>query len=264
MRKGFTLRILVFFLLLAVALFVAYGAYQRRPAGTWVTIGRGSIEEAVYGLAKVKSTRVYEGKLGINGTIRRLRVQEGDSVAAGDPLVEFEGASPLRSPFQGVVTRLPFHEQENVFPQVTVVRVEDIKDLYLEVALEQQGALRVAKGQGVTLTFESLRGSRFNGRVETIYPSEDQFLVRVRPDGRLPEQVLPGMTADLVIQVGRKENVLLVPSAGVADGKVIVERGGRRRKLSLTLGVANGEWGEVLTGDLREGERVLVRTEKKP
>jgi multidrug efflux pump subunit AcrA (membrane-fusion protein) len=197
--------------------------------------------------------------LGVSDSIRRLYVSEGDVVQSGATLVDFDSGHKIRAPFQGAVISLPFHELENIFPQVPILRIEDLGDLHLEVALEQQGALRVVKDQAVVMTFESMRGVTFSGRVDSMYPNQDQFIVRIRPTKALPAQILPGMTADVVIEVGSRESVTLVPVAGVSNGTVTYKRGSSTKKTPVKLGVVDNEWAELLHGEVKTGDLILVR-----
>lgn len=246
-------------ILMGAVLLVAFlsFAYFRSPASEQVEVRRGNIEEAVYGLGKVKSNKVFELKIGVASTLTKVFTREGEQVKSGQKLVFFSEGSTFFAPFDGTVTLLPFHEKENAFPQVPILRIEDLNDVYLEVTLEQQGALRVRGGQPVKLSFESITGTTVSGIVESVFPRDDQFVVRIRSE-RLPKGVLPGMTADVAIQVGKKANVLLVPLAAITNGRLILSSGGAQKKVDVKVGVVDGDWAEVLGDDMRIGDRVLV------
>ncbi len=253
MKRGFKFAIVAMIL----AAIVSTILIVRKTNGTESIIKTGDVQESIYGLGKVKSDRVFEFKLGIISGIRKAYVREGDSVTAGQKLLELDGVQPLLAPFDGVVVSRPFNERENVFPQVTILRLEDLKRRFVEVALEQQGALRVERGQLAKFSFESLRGQVFSGTVESIYPLHDQFFVRIRAES-LPAEILPGMTADVAIEVGKKAAVLLIPVASVVGGKVTRVRGGKKEKVDVKIGISDGEWAEVESGDLRIEDKVLI------
>lgn len=218
---------------------------------------QGPIEEAIYGLGTVKSFKIYEHKLGVITNITRLWVKEGDHVKKGQLVMEFSEGFPLRAPFDGTITTLPFHEKENIFPQIPIARIEDLKDLYVEVALEQQGALRVRSGQMARLSFESMRGSSYEGKVESLYPFNGQFLVRIRTE-KIPEGILPGMTADVAIQVSRRENALSIPVRAVANGAITVLRQDKKERLNVQVGLSDGEWIELIEPQLSLTEEIVV------
>lgn len=239
--------------------FVAFAVgYFLSQDGIEGSLRRGSVQEAIYGLGKVKSEKIFEFKLGVVSSIRKRYVREGDLVKQGQRLIDFDGNDPLFSPFDGSIVSLPFNDKENVFPQIPILRLEDLSKRFVEVALEQQGALRVKSGQKAKFSFESLRNQIFNGDVESIYPSRDQFFVRIRTID-LPNEVLPGMTADVSIEVGKKENVLLVPLAAISGGMVVRVRNGKREKIEVKIGITDGEWAEVISGDIVEQDKVLLK-----
>ena len=222
----------------------------------------GPIVEAIYGLGKVKTDRVYEVKLGVIKTVERIYVQEGMSVKKGDRLVKFDGDLVFTAPFNGTVTLVAFNEQQSVFPQQPVVRVEDLNTKYIEVSLEQQGALRVKPGLPVRVVFESIRGEVLTGKVSAIFSRNEEFLAHINVP--LADNILPGMTADVAIEVSHKDKALLVPLSAITDGRVRVRRDGKRKTIKLSIGSIDGNWAEVLSGDLSVNDEILVpRPQKK-
>ena len=234
----------------ALALVIGIGLMVRKQKSRYELVAPkiGSVVEAVYGLGKVKTEQLYEVKLGITGTVNKIYVKEGDQVEKGDRLIEIVGTPVFRAPFAGTVTYVDAHENQSVFPQLPLLRLENLRSTYVEVSLEQQAALRVRKGQKVRITFENLRGEISQGAVSAVFPRSDEFLAHIKVD-QLSEQILPGMTADLAIEVGRKEQALLVPIAAVNNGRVITMRNGKRHPQRIRIGTTDGQWAEVLDGD---------------
>ncbi|MDH5648718.1 MAG: efflux RND transporter periplasmic adaptor subunit [Gammaproteobacteria bacterium] len=234
---------------------------QKRSGIEYLAPRYGPIIEAIYGLGKVKTDDIYEVKLGVASSVAKLYVREGDRVKRNDLLVSFENDLVFRAPFAGTVTLIAHHEAQNVFPQQTVLRVEDLSTKYIEVSLEQQGALRVRPGQPVRIVFESIRGEQLSGVVSAVFPRNDEFLAHIKV--KLADNVLPGMTADVAIEVDRKESALLVPLSAVTDGQVRVLREGKRKTIKLKIGSIDGNWAEVVEGGLQQSDRILVKREKE-
>jgi len=243
------------FLILAVG-FVIGTVVVRNNQVEYVKPRYGPIVEAIYGLGKVKTDRVYEVKLGIIKVIRKIYVHEGETVRKGDRLVQFDGDLVFTAPFNGTVTLVAFHENQSVFPQQPVVRVEDLATKYIEVSLEQQGALRVSPGLPVRVVFESIRGEVLKGKVSAIFSRNEEFLAHI--DVPLADNILPGMTADVAIEVSRKDKALLVPLSAITDGRVRVKRDGKRKTVKLSIGSIDGNWAEVLDGDITVNDEVLI------
>jgi len=223
----------------------------------------GPIVEAIYGLGKVKTDRVYEVKLGVVKTVDKIYTHEGAQVKKGDRLIRFDDGLVFTAPFSGTVTLVAFHENQYVFPQQPAMRVEDLNTKYIEVSLEQQGALRVRPGLPVRVVFESIRGEVLKGKVSAIFSRNEEFLAHI--DVPLADNILPGMTADVAIEVSHKDKALLVPLSAIADGRIRIKRDGKRKTVQLTLGSIDGNWAEVLKGDVSLDDDIIVprRTDEK-
>lgn len=218
---------------------------------------RGEIVEAIYGLGKVKALRQHEVKIGILASVQKLFVREGDEVAEGAPLVKFTESGLFKAPFAGIVTLVAADEGETVVPQSTIVRVDDLSEKFIEVSLEQQGALRVRRGQPVEIVFESIRGEKLRGEIVALFSKNEEFLAHIKVNG-LMQNVLPGMTADVAIIIGRNENALLIPVAAINNGHVIVVRDGKRNKTPVQVGGVDGQMAEILNSSISENDQIVL------
>jgi membrane fusion protein, macrolide-specific efflux system len=218
---------------------------------------RGDIVESIYGLGTVVPESVYRASVGVNLGLDKMFVKEGDRVRRGDPLAQLEQVI-MRSPISGTVTSAPFKEGEMIPMQANLVTVTNFENMFLEVSLEQQLVLRVRKGQEVLVSFENIRNEKLNGEVASVYPRENQFIVRILLP-IWPKGVLPGMTADTAILVGKKSDVLLIPVRAIAAGQVTRIRDGKKERIAVRLDTMDGEWGEVVEGDIRETDELLIR-----
>jgi len=76
-----------------------------------------------------------------------------------------------------------------------------------------------------------------------------------------PEGIRRGMTADIIIETAKKENVLIVSKRAVEDinGKKIVKvyKKGALEEREITVGLKGDEYLEVLSG-LKEGDQVVA------
>lgn len=229
----------------------------RENSAPLVSPTRGSVVEAVYGLGTVTPERTFRQTFGVSLPLLQSYVTEGQEVKQGSPLVKTENGIS-KAPFDGTVTSIPFKEGELIPPQTPVVTMISNSRPYIEVSLEQQAALRVRKDQRATLSFETLRGETFQGKVRTLFPKDGQFLVRIDIE-KLPAGVMVGMTADTAIEVGRKQDALLVPLSAISAGKVVVLRDGTKRKVDVTVGIVDGEKAEITAGDLKPQDQIIVR-----
>lgn len=224
----------------------------------WIPPRIGPVVEAVYGLGTVVAPRTYQVRSAVNQSVQKIFVKEGDQVQKGDRLIQFEELSVFRAPFSGSITSIPLTEGELLFPSTSAVTLVDLAQLDLEVSLEQQTVMRVKKNQKAVVSFESIRGEKLNGKVQSIFPRDAQFIVKIFLD-HFPEGVLPGMTADVAIEIGRKENALTLPLQAISQGKVTLKRDGKTLKEGVRLGVVDSEWAEVISDNIHPQDLILVR-----
>lgn len=253
-----------FIIILLIAAFVAGSFFWlKKPSYELVSAKMGPMIETVYGLGKVKTHRKYDVKVGVITYVKRIYVKEGQEVKEGAPLILFSETRIFRAPFDGTVTDIVYHESDSVVPQSTVLTMLDLNHMFIEVSLEQEGALRVRKGQAAKVLFESIKGELLPGKVVAIFPKHDEFLVHIEVEG-LGENVLPGMTADVSIVVSSNKEVLLVPMQALTNGFLLVQRESQELvKVPVKIGGIDGEWAEVLDGDVRAGDQIVVNIKKR-
>ncbi|EMY71002.1 efflux RND transporter periplasmic adaptor subunit [Leptospira vanthielii] len=232
--------------------------FLRNSQSNRMRVDRGSLVEAVYALGTVKPVDSFSLKFGIAASVREIFVEEGQTVTKGQALLINDSGITFRSPFNGTLTKLNVAKNETAMPGLPLLEIQNLKEVYISVSLDQESALRVKPGQQAQLSFESIRGNVYKGKVERIYPSNGQFLVRIEPQ-ELPQGILPDMTTDVAIEVSSKENVILVPLVAVDRGKLTRFRNGKRDKIEIRIGAINSEYGELIQGDLKEGDEVLVK-----
>lgn len=225
--------------------------------GSRVKPRTGPIIEAVYALGTVKSDNVWNLKGGVAATVGRLYVSEGQAVKKGEALLTTDSVVSFRAPFAGTVTRLYCEEGEIITPGAPLLTLMDITKTFVQVSLDQQSALRVRRNQKAQLSVETIRGKRLSGVVERIYPSAGQFIARIRVS-EMPPEVLPDMTADVAIEVARREKAILVPLAAIKEGMLTVRRDGKRLRVRVSIGAVDGAWGEALEGAVRPGDELIM------
>jgi multidrug efflux pump subunit AcrA (membrane-fusion protein) len=223
---------------------------------------KGPITESIYAIGIVKSKRSYELKLGVITAVKKYFVSEGDVVKSGQALLIDDSGTLFKAPFVGVVTHLPFGQGETVAPQQTLVNLVDLKKLYMEASLEQLGALKIRSGQLVQISFESFRSQVFHGVVKNILPRNLEFVVQIDVKD-LPENILPGMNADLSIEVMKKNEATLLPLAAVSNNHILLIRGKKSEKIPVIIGISDAEYVEILSPPLSLNDEVFLPEENK-
>lgn len=247
----------VYIAFVAIILFISAFVYYRYNILTEkIHPRRSSIVESIYALGTVTPFSTYQVRTGVTLYVNKIFVKEGDRIKKNDLLIKLD-ENLYRSPIDGTVTHVAYMEGEIVVPQSNILSVTNLENLYLEVSLEQQSVLRVKKDQTIVASFESLRHEKFNGRVKSIFSREGQFIVHIDLE-KWPEGVLPGMTADIAILIGTKNNALLIPINAIVGGKVKRRRNGRLEKVQVKLGAIADGWGEVVEGDFTESDELIL------
>ncbi len=178
----------------------------------------------------------------------------------------------LRAPFAGIVAEVSTEIGEWITPSPPGVPLPPVIDLlapeslYVSAPIDEVDSERVEVGQEVRVTVDSRPGEHFTGRVARVAPYVEDVLeqnrtVEVEVDFADPgalDGLLPGTSADVEIVLDRREGVLRVPTAAVAEGgTVLVLRNGRLEERTVRTGLSNWEYMEVLDG-LEEGEEVVT------
>jgi HlyD family secretion protein len=193
----------------------------------------------------------------------------------------------VTAPFGGVVTKKTVETGEAKLPGNPLFVLADPRDIRVEAQIDESESARVGPGQPVRLFPEAYKGGEeFRGRVSEVRPTVEasKEVSRANTIDILPlsppRPLRLGMSVDVEVIVGRKENALLCPSASVMEREgvrfVYVVSGGRTVRRDVTAGVSNWEWTEILSGlspgedvvttldvkDLRAGSRVEIRNRK--
>lgn len=188
-------------------------------------------------------------------------------------VVEVEIAfTELRAPFDGVVAEVSTEVGEWITPSPPGVPIPPVIDLldptstYVSAPIDEIDAERVRVGQEVRLSVDSRPGVRFAGRVARVAPYvldvlEQNRTVEIEVDFAEPELaagVLPGTSADVEVILDRREDVLRVPTSGVADdGRMLRLTDGVLEEVHIEPGLANWQFTEALSG-VAEGDRVVA------
>lgn len=250
-----------FVLILSIIFSLKYTKSKPSPSATTSKtpnkVEIGPVIDATYGIGTVKAQKTFALKLGVISTIQSLHVKEGEYVKKGALLIKMNEGTEFHAPFNGVITSLPFQEGESVFPQLPILTLVNPKKPYLAVSMDQEAILKVRQGQKAKIRFDTLKNQRINGVVRSVFSNEGQFWVHVDTE-ELPQGVLPGMTADVAIELERREKVILVPAAAVNERQIRIKRNGKTLTIPVIPGSVMGDQIEIKSGDLREGEEVLL------
>lgn len=171
------------------------------------------------------------------------------------------------APFDGVITRAPLMVADQVTPGTLAFRLDKLSDLLVDVQVSEIDVNRVAVGQPALVEFDAVRDHQYQGQVVQIAGVGTQIggAVSFKAQIKLLEadaRVKPGMTAKVTIVLGELSQVLQVPNRAVRllDGQrvVYIQRGEQIVPVPVTLGLASPSYSQVLQGDIKPGDAVVL------
>ena len=175
----------------------------------------------------------------------------------------------LTAPFDGVVSDRRVEPGDPVSPGTLAFRLDALDTLSVDIDLSELDVAAVAAGQPAVLAFDAIPGHTYHGEVTAValsgVPDRTGRSVSFRVTVKLTDAdalVRPGMTAAVTIQTEKIEDALLVPSRAVRvrDGQpvVFVLENGEPQPKPVTLGAISGDYAQVLSGDIKEGDAVVL------
>jgi len=172
------------------------------------------------------------------------------------------------SPQSGVLTKLGVRDSMFVKPELEVLSITNLDDIWLLAEVFERQANWVKVGQIAEAKLTSMPGEAWKGTVEYIYPDLDPVTrtlrVRLRFDNP-EEKLMPNMYAHVSIFGEEKKDVLSIPrEALIRDAKqtrVIRALGdGRFQAQEVVAGIESGDWIEITSG-LNEGDEIVVSSQ---
>lgn len=178
--------------------------------------------------------------------------------------------SVIYAPGKAKILKVNFEKQEfYTTSQIAVsLSVSDYK-IQADVSELEIVKVREINGNNVLVRFDALPDQEFTGKVIFIEPREiikegdKYYRVNVYLN-KFAESLRPGMSADLIIEVALKEDVLKVPELAIyeKDGKKFVKilENNQQKEIEVETGISDGENIEIING-LVEGQIVTVSQE---
>lgn len=228
----------------------AYAEWQSAKAA--VASAKASIKGAKAALEKAKRNLTYATiKSPVSGVVIDKAVSEGQTVAAS-----------LEAPTLFTIA-------------------EDLTNMQVEVTVDEADIGQVKEGQIAKFFVDSFPEETYFGKVRQIRlsPTEEENVVTytVIVDVQNPQlKLLPGMTANVTIEIASAKNVLKVPSAAltfspqdsqnnttlstytIEPSHVIwVLDEGKPKPIKVNVGLSDGNFTEI-TGDVEEGQIVIL------
>ena len=239
-------------------------------AGLAEAQARNKIAQAEYNLAKAKDT-LASILAGPNPKSIQLAQARYDAAkAALEKAQAALDAATMTAPFDSTVISVGAEVGDIISSSTIVVTLADLSNLRILATVDETDISKVEVGQEATITFDAFPGRKFHGKVLEV-PLEGKLVqnvvsyeVPISLEGTEEVSLRPGMTANVSIVVGRRENALLLPVLALQqaeDGYVVTVQdpaNGTTMTTRVEVGLSNGMYVEVRRG-LNEGDRVVFQ-----
>ncbi|WP_164739024.1 efflux RND transporter periplasmic adaptor subunit [Xanthomonas sp. BRIP62415] len=218
--------------------------------------------------------------------VARLNVQSRRESLAQSSAILAQGLDTLRrtqirSPLDGVITRLDVKAGESVIPGTTnipgtvLAEVSDTSSVIAELKVDETDIARIAIGQRAAIHAAAYPDQVVHGVVERIAASAVKadgqqnlsFAVNIRLDAAEASRIKPGTSCRAEIYIQSSDKELAVPlqavlyedaaRAGKEKAYVFVDEAGTAVRRDLTLGLSSDSHVVVKAG-LKPSERVVV------
>lgn len=204
--------------------------------------------------------------------------------------------SVIRSPVDGIVISRDVDVGQTVaasFQTPTLFTIaRDLTRMQIETSVDEADISRAAVDQDVTFTVDAYSERNFKGKVTQVRsaPITEQnvvtYVVVVQVDNQ-DLSLKPGMTANVSIETGRRDDVLKLPAAalrfrptvetgqqpamsGAGKGKsgqyqqkVYILKDNKPVQVPVSTGLADSFAYELTSGDLKEDDQVIVEQIEK-
>ena len=168
-------------------------------------------------------------------------------------------SSEIRAPMDGLLTAIQAIDGDVVAQGSPLFTVASQKN-YVRGEVNEEDVGEVKIGMSAMVQVYAFRTRNFTAKVSAILPAADPETQRytiVLELEKPPENLMAGMTGEMNIITGSRENVLVVPTRALLVDQALVVKKGRVQARTVGVGYRTLDTTEVTSG-LQEGERVIV------
>ena len=174
-----------------------------------------------------------------------------------------ESYTIITAPISGQIVEKHINLGEMALPGQPLIRIEDNRDLRLEVTAKEQDILSIQPGNPVKVLIDAMPGTEISGKVSQVVQASDvrthSFIVKIDIPAR--KGLITGMYGKACFTIGRHEAILvpksaLIETSGISGVYLVTAQGSAAFQL-VQPGETRGDQVEVLTG-LRSGDTVVT------
>lgn len=181
----------------------------------------------------------------------------------------------IKAPVDGTITSIDIKIGELASALEEALILQDVTNMYIESNINEANIVGLTIGMPVEINFDAFGTDKiFEGRVISIDPSSTLISgvvnYKIKVSVGSVEDLRPGMTANMTINVKEKNSVITVPTRSILTNKdgtksirlITNSKKKKYKEIPVTTGL-NGDGGQVeITSGLLEGDEfvVLIKT----
>ncbi len=229
--------------------------------------------QAAYNNAKIQYGRIKS--LYDNEAATRMEMDQAtlglETAEAGLKAAKaMESYTTITAPIPGRIVEKKINLGEMALPGQALFKIEDNRNLRLEVTVREQDLRYIQSGKPVTVQIDAIPGKEIKALVGQVVPAADirthSFVVKIDIPA-VEKGLITGMYGKAFFSTGKRE-AILVPRAAVMEmsglsGVYLVSSEGNAVFQMVQVGEAQGDSIEALTG-LKAGDRVIVNHHDTP
>ncbi len=221
--------------------------------------------QAAYNNAKLQYNRIktlYEEKASTQMEMDQATLGLETAEAGLKAAKAMESYTIITAPISGQIVEKKINLGEMALPGQPLLKIEDNRNLRLEVTVNEQDLRYVQPGVAVRVQIDAMPEKAINARVGQVVPASDirthSFVAKI--DIPAEKGLITGMYGKAIFTTGKRQ-VILVPRSAVVNmsglsGAYIVSPEGNAIFQMVQLGEVHGERIEALTG-LKAGDKVI-------
>ncbi|ABP35200.1 efflux RND transporter periplasmic adaptor subunit [Polynucleobacter asymbioticus] len=186
----------------------------------------------------------------------------------------------LKAPFSGRIGIVSINPGQYVNPGDKLLTLQTLDPIFVDFNLPQNNAEQIQVGQDVTVTTDAFKDASFTGKITAVSPKVDTNTRNIQVEAQIAnpdKKILPGMFANVNIQIGGPVKLLTLPQTSVTYNPYgstvfIAKPTGKKDKqgnpaleaqqVFVTTGATRGDQVSILKG-VDEGATVVTSGQLK-
>ncbi len=221
--------------------------------------------QAAYNNARLQYDRIkslYDAKASTQMEMDQATLGLENAQAGLQAAKAMESYTLITAPISGQIVEKRINLGEMALPGQPLIKIEDNRNLRLEVTVKDLDILSIQPGKPVKVQIDAMPGMEISGTVSQVVQASDvrthSFIVKIDIPAR--KGLITGMYGKAFFTIGKRE-AILVPKSAVVEmsgisGVYIVSADRGAVFQMIQVGEERGNFVEVITG-LKKGDRVI-------